>query len=330
MNKFKFNFIVFCCLFGLFSCHKADDVTPVPIHDYTAQYATDIATIENFLKNHYIETPFSDTQDVKISPITPPNSQTPLWDSPMLHFKEVIKNNITYKIYYLQFREGVGEAPSKVDYVLASYDGYAINYESDVTVNTRFEYVPFPQNYFALDQTISGWPEIFSLFKEGTSDAASGPNPIQYHDYGAGVMFLPSALAYYNVPQLNIPSYSVLMFSFKLFDVTRADQDGDGILSIDEDLNHDGDFTNDDTDGDGIPNYLDRDDDGDGYLTKEETKHIITNPTTLVDAIYHYPYNGAAVDDPLTPVDETQGVPNCAGNFIDPTRLRKYLDPTCH
>ena len=40
-------------------------------------------------------------------------------------------------------------------------------------------------------------------------------------------------------------------------DYIDLDDDGDGILTINEDVNGDGDPTNDDTDGDGIPNYLD-------------------------------------------------------------------------
>lgn len=59
-----------------------------------------------------------------------------------------------------------------------------------------------------------------------------------------------------------------------------ADDDGDNVLTKDEDLNGDGDFTNDDTDGDGIPNYLDDDDDGDGVKTRdEENNSQDQNPT---------------------------------------------------
>lgn len=53
-------------------------------------------------------------------------------------------------------------------------------------------------------------------------------------------------------------------------DDATSDPDGDGILTEDEDLNGDGDPTNDDTDEDGIPNYLDEDDDGDGIPTIDE------------------------------------------------------------
>ena len=47
------------------------------------------------------------------------------------------------------------------------------------------------------------------------------------------------------------------------------DADGDGIPNVGEDVNGDGLLSNDDTDSDGTPNYLDPDDDGDGVLTAE-------------------------------------------------------------
>lgn len=49
-----------------------------------------------------------------------------------------------------------------------------------------------------------------------------------------------------------------------------TEDDNDGILAELEDINGDGDLENDDTDNDGIPNYLDVDDDGDNVLTKNE------------------------------------------------------------
>lgn len=42
-------------------------------------------------------------------------------------------------------------------------------------------------------------------------------------------------------------------------DYRDTDDDDDGILTIDEDVNQDGNYANDDTDGNGIPNYLDPD-----------------------------------------------------------------------
>ena len=49
-----------------------------------------------------------------------------------------------------------------------------------------------------------------------------------------------------------------------------ADADNDGIADVLEDINGDGDPSNDDTDLDTIPDYMDDDDDGDGVLTVVE------------------------------------------------------------
>ena len=55
--------------------------------------------------------------------------------------------------------------------------------------------------------------------------------------------------------------HSTVCHSAKEF---ARDDDGDGIPTEDEDVvTSDGDPTNDDSDGDGIPNYLDDDDDND-------------------------------------------------------------------
>jgi MYXO-CTERM domain-containing protein len=66
-------------------------------------------------------------------------------------------------------------------------------------------------------------------------------------------------------------------------DVLDPDDDGDGVDTVDEDLDMDGDPTNDDTDMDGVPNYLDADDDGDGVLTKFESLDGDTDADGTVD-----------------------------------------------
>lgn len=53
-------------------------------------------------------------------------------------------------------------------------------------------------------------------------------------------------------------------------DYLDPDDDGDGIATLDEDVNEDGDVTNDDTDADATPDYLDPDDDGDGVPTASD------------------------------------------------------------
>ncbi len=53
-------------------------------------------------------------------------------------------------------------------------------------------------------------------------------------------------------------------------DSMLIDHDNDGIPTVYEDYNNNDSWEDDDTDGDGIPNYLDADDDNDGIDTKEE------------------------------------------------------------
>ena len=340
MNKFKLYFIVFATLTVLFSCNKSDGPSITPPRDYQAQYDTEIETIRDYLKTYYIEsiTSSSDNsdQDIKLTKIPTGNTTLQsIWHSPLLDSTVVTYDEVDYKVYYIKLRLGnaAGTSPVSVDEVLASYKGSYLDYETTTVdgasvvnlTSTDFEYIPYPDNFIALNQTIRGWQKMFPLFKSGVINTNPGPNPIIYSDFGAGVMFLPSGLAYYNMGSGSIPSYVPLVFSFKLYDVRRADQDGDGISSIYEDLNHDGDFTNDDTDGDGTQDYLDIDDDGDGYFTKTETKY-----TDSANIVHYYPYNGAAVDDLTTLIDETKGVPSCGSDFITPTRLRRYLDPSCH
>ncbi|MEQ8679687.1 MAG: gliding motility-associated C-terminal domain-containing protein, partial [Cyclobacteriaceae bacterium] len=61
--------------------------------------------------------------------------------------------------------------------------------------------------------------------------------------------------------------------------ILSGDTDGDGLLDFEEDINGDGDPTNDDTDGDGLSNYLDNDDDGDNISTLDEDADRDGNPT---------------------------------------------------
>ncbi len=219
-------------------------------------------------------------------------------------------------MYYLVLREGTGSSPSNVDGVLTSYKGdyLAQTTESSVTTltATQFEEVKYPQQMFSLYSTIRGWSEIFPQFKTGTY-STKDDGTVSYTDFGAGILFIPSGLAYYNSGSGTIPSYSPLVFSFKLYELQRLDQDGDGIPSYLEDVNGDGymnlfatGVTNpDDTDGDGIPNFLDVDDDADGYSTKTEI----------------------TVNSVVTPF---ASIPDCSGNTTSTTRVRKHLDKNCH
>ncbi|AUC80762.1 hypothetical protein [Lacinutrix sp. Bg11-31] len=57
-----------------------------------------------------------------------------------------------------------------------------------------------------------------------------------------------------------------------------SDTDNDGVIDINEDINGNNNLDDDDTDGDGIPNYQDEDDDNDGVNTVDEDYDNDGNP----------------------------------------------------
>jgi FKBP-type peptidyl-prolyl cis-trans isomerase FkpA len=86
-------------------------------------------------------------------------------------------------------------------------------------------------------------------------------------------------LAYSNRGKGPILANESVFFYINLFDfVQDTDHDNDGIPSINEDVDGNGDPRDDDTDKDGVPNYSDIDDDGDGVLTKDEDANGDGNP----------------------------------------------------
>ena len=330
MNKFKFYFILLITTVTLFSCSKNDTAELTPPRAYADQYITDIADIEDYLKANYITVidhpGFVDDQDVTIGKLDVDHPIS-IWDQKkyQLLIRPVKLHNVDYKLYYLVLRPGTGESPCNVDGVFTSYRGDYLSRDATTKVisATKFEENKYPQSFFSLYNTVTGWGETFPQFKKGTSKehlvSGKPDGTIDYFDFGAGVMFLPSGLGYYNTGSNSIPAYAPLVFSFKLYEIQRLDQDADGIPSFQEG-NGDGYvyiYANtvnyptppddiiryaDDTDKDGIPNFLDIDDDGDNYTTKLELKKP--------DGTYH----------------TFETVPSCSGSS---TSVKRYLTADC-
>ena len=88
---------------------------------------------------------------------------------------------------------------------------------------------------------------------------------------GTAVAIMPSALGIMAVNLLleNMPFKFLQSICYTF---ATADHDEDSVPTSEEDIDGNYHFTDDadDTDGDGIPNYLDNDDDGDGVLTIDE------------------------------------------------------------
>jgi len=294
-------------MFSLFACDDKGS-GGAEIRDYSEQFAADNTAIENYLKTHYLEVTHNahgDVEDMTITAIPAGGSQVSIWDQttyPLLN-KTVKLHNILYKVYYLKTAAGTGDAPCGVDKLYTSYRGTLLT-------GYQFDYAPNATE-ISLVGAIKGWEFIFPEIRRGVTvekvnEAGVPDGTLRHEDYGAGVMFLPSGLGYYSQYVGSIPEYSPLVFTFKLYDIQFLDQDADGVLSRYE-YGFDANYNLIDTDGDGIADIFDVDDDNDGVPTKEEIR--------IPGTINQYTYDL---------------IPDCSGNNTNPARLRKHLDATCH
>jgi hypothetical protein len=108
-----------------------------------------------------------------------------------------------------------------------------------------------------------------------------------------------------------------------------ADYDIDGVETFLEDINGNGNFGDDDTDGDGIPDFVDDDDDGDMVLTSFEVisfRNPDTNfPDTDGDGIPNYLDNDDDGDGILTIDEDYNGDGNPANDDVDNDGIPDYL-----
>ena len=111
-----------------------------------------------------------------------------------------------------------------------------------------------------------------------------------------------------------------------------ADYDLDTVDTVTEDLNGNGNYGDDDTDGDQIPDFLDEDDDGDYVLTEIEA--VFTNRTSRTnnyldtdgDQIPNYLDNNDDGDALLTLEEDVNGNYNPQDDDTDGDNIPDYLD----
>lgn len=264
----------------MFSCED-DDVptTTTTIRDEAEVAAENDEAIRDFLGTHFY----------KIAPdLTNPNIKTiqfdtiaginsdeqPIMESEFLKTKTIVENDIDYTLYYLKIREGAPSEykPTYADLVVVSYRGQTLNL-------TKFDESVSPIKFNLPGETgnggiIKGFVNTLVEFRGASQYVENPDNTITFSDdYGIGVTFIPSGLAYFSQsPSYLIPQYAPLIFTFKFYETIQGDPDEDGVPSIYEDLNNDKLLSNDFTDEDNIPNFADADDDGDGTPTIDEVE----------------------------------------------------------
>ncbi len=289
------------CLFlliatGIWSCNNDDDGSTgelVPPRLLSEVAVEDDAEILAFLKSHFynyeeFQSPPADFDyRVRFDTIAGDNAdKISIFDSGQFagvefgtetisvsssEFGRTDGEVVDHKLYYLVARQGVSEfKPTIGDNAILRYEGSLFNGELfDSSINQPVQ--------FNLSRVVKGFGNGVEYYNTGIGPFENGDGTFNYEDYGIGAIFMPAGLGYFNNSQSNlIPLYAPLIFKIDAFSYEiDTDFDGDGIPSILEDLDMNGDLNNDNTDNEDeistfSPNYADADDDNDGIPTRDE------------------------------------------------------------
>jgi len=309
MKNIKFLIQAFIAILVLSACRPDDSPRSADTRDANVVQAEDLLELQGFLNTHfynYEEFQANPTADLEVlfDTIQGANSsKIPLFQQ--VEAKILRRGGIDYTYYILKARQGLGSGSATfADSALVSYKGY-------LTDRTIFDAISNPV-WFDLprDVFVQGFTAGVIEFNDALNAVQQPDGIITFEGSGVGAVFMPSGLAYFNRTQVNIPAYTPLIFTLQIRKTTAADHDGDGILSMFEDLDGDNRVNTpngDDTNRNGLFNYLDADDDGDGRSTRSEITVRNADGTIVRDA------NGNPLLDPTIDTDN-DGIPDYLDN----------------
>lgn len=278
MKLIKYIFCLVCISLVIISCQEDDVRAPTIVErDRTEQQEADSDSLVDYLSSHYYNSDFFMTgtnhkyTDIVITELAEgedvPAGHTLLIDAVETHTTTYFETD--YEYYILRLNQGGGQSPRFTDQVRVRYEGTLVetgeSFDGVVTpIDLLMQGVGFSGG------VIRGWQLVLPQFSTA-SDFMINNGIVEYDNYGLGMMFLPSGLAYFSSTASGIlSSYSNLTFKFELLQFEEVDHDGDGIPSYIEDLDSNLDVLDNDTDEDLAPNYVDVDDDNDGVNTIDE------------------------------------------------------------
>ncbi|GGG30009.1 hypothetical protein GCM10011344_33610 [Dokdonia pacifica] len=267
------NYLSILAVLVLFISCGEDDNTPdaIPFRDRGEQSIADDAFIREYLETHFYNyeefanPPADFDYEIRFDTISGENAdKTPLINQVVSKTYDRFEASNT--LYILTAREGVGPATTQVDSTFVTYRGENI-------LSNVFDSASNPI-WFNLPATIDGFANGIEGARGGSGFTIAPDGTTEFNnDYGIGAIFIPSGLAYFaQPPNSDIGIYSSLVFTFSMYDSKVTDHDGDGILTINEDIDGNG-FLFDDidnTDDDTQANFNDPDDDNDGVTTRLE------------------------------------------------------------
>lgn len=312
--------VAFSAIVLLAGCKPNDDDLRFEERDRAEVYQENIADIESFLKtNQAIIT----DDGVSFESVSEGSAQS-IWNQSEYPLQSItltndsrvendkmtkVKDDVEYTVYYMIVNEGGGENPLTIDNVYTAYRTFTMGNKEMIEENLYGFWSSFPATQHAPNtEVISGYRQVLPLIKTASGVIENADGTFTFDNPGRIIAFLPSGLGYFSGGRSKIPAYSSTIFDITLVHKEHADHDGDGILSIYEDVNENGDFWDDDTDGDGVPNFMDVDDDADGKTTREEiTYETIDENGNTVTKLYEF--------------DE---IPTCPGGSV-----KKHLDSSC-
>lgn len=275
MKKIKYLITVLIAVFLISSCGNDDDGNGIAVRDRSEVYTEDLIELQNYLDTHFYNYEEFDTnpagEDFKIEFDTiagANSSKIPL--SSQVTSKVLSRDGIDYTYFTLKVRQGSGPlSPTFADSTLVSYEGRLLD-------NTIFD-GSINSVWFDLPSVVDGFTAGVTELNEASSITPNGDGTFSYQDSGIGAVFMPSGLGYFSTTVSGIPAYSPIIFTYQVRSVRFTDHDNDGIRSLYEDIDEDGDLTSpnprDNTDNDlgslggFLYNYIDNDDDGDGVPT---------------------------------------------------------------
>jgi hypothetical protein len=259
------------------SCRNDDDggVQSVPERDRGEQQIADRDTLMNYLQTHYYNSgDFEGNLNPSINELvitelmdgeSLPDEHTLLIDA--VEIKTTVLLEVDYEYYILRINQGGGDqSPHFSDDIRVNFSGNLLSgLVFDSTVNSTV---------LDLSTLVPGWSRVIPEFNVAEDFILNNDGTVSFDNAGVGVMFIPSGLGYFSGGGPNIPVFSNLVFKFEVYQFEVNDHDFDGIPTYYEDLNDDLDLSNDDTDDNGLANFVSVDDDGDGVLTNDELEHI--------------------------------------------------------
>ncbi|MEH6511735.1 FKBP-type peptidyl-prolyl cis-trans isomerase [Maribacter arcticus] len=289
--KLKYAYLLIAGLIILSSCKKDDDPIGevVPPRLLSEVVIEDDAEIIEFLKTHFynkdeFETPpegfdfrirfdtIAGDNSGKQSLFASSNLITDVISVTSSDFGRDDGEVIDVKLYTLVVRQGVEAGkPTIGDFSILRYEGSLID-------GTLFDASSNQPVRFNLSSVVRGFGNGMKNLQTGMGPVENADGTVSYEGYGVGAIFIPSGLGYFNnSPNTLIPAYSPIIFKVDAFAYEPdSDFDGDGIPSILEDLNNNGNLLDDNTDDESesfgvyLANFNDTDDDNDGILTIDE------------------------------------------------------------